>query len=460
MRMQRKRWLVPSVVVAMASGLCAAPTSGAAPGVESRAPSSAAATATTAAWGTTTSAPAGARGQHFGTGAGAPEDVWAVGGQNPGVSPTSVLTAPYAEHWNGTTWTATPVPLPPVYPAGSQAAQLESVASTGASDVWAVGHVDNTSSLASRTLAYHWDGGAWSKTATPNPGGSSLGNHLFAVAARGSNDVVAVGDSGFPARSLVLRWTGQAWTRVTTPNIGSLSAVALDATTTWVASGNLVQALVGGVWTRLPALPAGSGTVYLSGLASSATGLWAVGTDQIPYFEGYLYRPYAVVWNGAQWTKVSVPGSAGLSAVTAAGPDVLVTTGSSVVRLTPTSATVEVTPALGASYLEAVTADPTGQPWAVGWTGGGTTVVPAIINAPGINQGGISVTAGYSGASVTWIGPQTGSGSASVFGTFEVGGLTVGTYTVVVAATGCSPGIATVVVAAGLVASVDAKVTC
>src|SRR5580704_19132004 len=79
------------------------------------------------AWGTTSSAPAGARGQLLGLAAASSADVLAVGGYNPGQPPTAVLTRPYAEHWNGSGWSATSVPLGSVYPAPTQAAQLNGV---------------------------------------------------------------------------------------------------------------------------------------------------------------------------------------------------------------------------------------------------------------------------------------------------------------------------------------------
>jgi len=54
----------------------------------------AAAAAATVAWGTTTSAPAGTRAQLFGVAAASASDVLAVGGYNPGETPTAVLTRP------------------------------------------------------------------------------------------------------------------------------------------------------------------------------------------------------------------------------------------------------------------------------------------------------------------------------------------------------------------------------
>ena len=92
------------------------------------------------AWGTTSSAPAGARGELFGVAAASSADVLAVGGYNPGQPPTEVLTSPYAEHWTGGGWSATRVPLGQVYPSAEQAAQLNGVAEVAPGDGWAVGH--------------------------------------------------------------------------------------------------------------------------------------------------------------------------------------------------------------------------------------------------------------------------------------------------------------------------------
>ena len=179
------------------------------------------------AWGTTISAPAGVRGELFGVAAASSADVLAVGGDNPGQPPTAVLTRPYAEHWTGGGWTATRVPLGQVYPPGEQAAQLNGVAAVAPGDGWAVGAVSDTSSLASRTLAYHWDGTAWTRSPTPNPAGPAQGNQLNAVAARATADVWAVGGDGYRAASLVLHWNGSAWRQVSVPDIGSLDAVTV-----------------------------------------------------------------------------------------------------------------------------------------------------------------------------------------------------------------------------------------
>jgi hypothetical protein len=79
--------------------------------------------------------------------------------------------------------------------------------------------------------------------------------------------------------------------------------------------------------------------------------------------------------------------------------------------------------------LTAIGADPAGHPWAVGSAYAHGTTAPAIINAPGIGQGGILVDSGAANATVTWTGPATGTGTTAADGEFATGGLPDGTYT-------------------------------
>jgi hypothetical protein len=415
----------------------------------------------TVAWGTTSSAPAGTLGELFGVAAASATDVLAVGGYNPGQPPTAVLTKPYAEHWNGSAWSATTVPLGPVYPSGEQAAQLNGVTEVAAADGWAVGTVSDPSSFASRTLAYHWDGVAWTRTPTPDPAGSALSNQLNAVAARSASSVWAVGSAGdYPARSLVLHWNGSAWRQVSVPDIGSLDAVSLAPGQVWIAGGDGVEQFNGSAWTKLPVAP---GVSVITGLAHDTDGLWAVGyTDYGCGEGGTCTASYAALWNGTTWTVVPAGGGTGLSGVVVAGSKVLATGATQVVSLTLTGASAQVTPALGSAQLTAIAADPLGNPWAVGWrtTDAQGTTKPTIINAPGIGQGGITVTTGAAEATVTWVGPVNGAGSTDQGGRFAVGGLPVGSYTVTASLPGCQPGTATVQVVAGYATAVNAPVSC
>jgi hypothetical protein len=409
------------------------------------------------AWGTTVSAPAGVRGELFGVAAASSSDVLAVGGDNPGQPPTALLTKPYAEHWNGSGWSATRVPLGTVYPSG-QAAQLNGVTEVAPGDGWAVGTVADPSSFASRTLAYHWNGTAWTRFPTPDPAGPAQTNELNAVAGRSASDVWAVGGDNYEAVSLVLHWNGSAWRQVSVPDIGSLDAVTVAPGRVWAAGGDQVDQFDGTTWTKLPAPQSG---LIITGLADNAAGLWAVGYVEFSCGEGQVCTDSAAaLWNGTTWTGVPAGGGTGLSGVAAAGSQVLAASGAGVVALRLTGATAQITPAISPLQLTAIAADPAGNPWAVGWTASGGTVKPAIINAPGIGQGGITVTTGAAGATVTWVGPVTGAGGTDQSGGFAVGGLPDGSYTVTASLPGCQPGVATATVTAGKATAINAHITC
>src|SRR5260221_6238923 len=86
---------------------------------------------------------------------------------------------------------------------------LQSVAAVSARDVWAVGRAGAEGCGCAKTLILHWNGGAWSRVPSPNPGG--LGS-LSGVAFSAADDGWAVGTAG--GRMLILRWDGERWRRV------------------------------------------------------------------------------------------------------------------------------------------------------------------------------------------------------------------------------------------------------
>ena len=101
-------------------------------------------------------------------------NVWAVGYGNEGGA-----DRPLALHWNGSTWTSSPVP---------DAGLLRQVSAVATGNVWAAGAYYNASLQRYQTLVVHFDGTAWttvvsadSKTASDeviglaaNPAGSAL----------------------------------------------------------------------------------------------------------------------------------------------------------------------------------------------------------------------------------------------------------------------------------------------
>ena len=74
-------------------------------------------------------------------------DVWAVGYYDDGS-----VKRPLALHWNGSTWSNTPIP---------GAGLLRKVSAIAAGNVWAAGTYYDTSAHRTKTLAVHFDGTAW-----------------------------------------------------------------------------------------------------------------------------------------------------------------------------------------------------------------------------------------------------------------------------------------------------------
>jgi hypothetical protein len=219
-----------------------------------------------------------------GAAADATDDVWAVGNFVPdasGSNPDATLTL--AEHFDGRHWTVTPTPnVGPNFSTffgaaaaaghawavgvnldndfrtralieswdpsarrwtvdttpqpGAERDLLFSAAAMSPTDVWAVGEQQATDGPLDgggfTTLIEHWNGGGWEVVDGDNPG--RAGNHLYAVAARGDDDVWAVGqrnDGAAPDRELIEHWNGRRWSSVPTPSHRDASA-ALYAVTT------------------------------------------------------------------------------------------------------------------------------------------------------------------------------------------------------------------------------------
>ncbi len=184
-------------------------------------------------------------------------EAWAVGDQG-------------ALHWDGQVWTVAALPTPITGSYGN----LRAVVALASNDVWAVGFYNNGLSYA---LTEHWDGVQWSVVLGPN---SPIGGILRGVAAISANDIWAVGDYAASSRPLALHWNGQVWSTVNVPISGS----SLGAS--------------------------------LSGISAIATNdIWAVGFS----FTQTKSLPFAVHWNGSQWSELSplVPTSGILNGVAA-----------------------------------------------------------------------------------------------------------------------------------------------
>jgi hypothetical protein len=226
---------------------------------------------------------------------------------------------------------------------------LGGVADTSADSAWAVG--DTGFNASGKTLMLRWNGTAWTRVPSPDPGTS---RHIADVAAASDGTAWAVGctscntKNSVSSQTLILRWNGTAWTRVPSPSPGPSSylesvAVAPDGTAWavgWTDSpsyvlGTLIMEWNGTVWTTVQSPDPGSGPGagdYLSGVGvAPGGGAWAVGyNDSSGVISSLILR-----WDGTAWTTVPSP--------------------------SPND-----------SYLNTVAAAPDGTAWAVGWTGGNT----------------------------------------------------------------------------------------
>ncbi|HUC53864.1 MAG TPA: alkaline phosphatase family protein [Candidatus Cybelea sp.] len=148
---------------------------------------------------------------------------WAVGYYVSGKFQQQTLI----EHFDGTVWSVVPSPSP-----GALQNILYGVAAISDSDVWAVGAEQDANELW-HTLTEHWNGSVWSVVNAVDAG--STGNQFYAVKALASNNVYAVGQqtgAGFPNQALIEHWNGTAWSVVSSPADGSASALPLGVTAT------------------------------------------------------------------------------------------------------------------------------------------------------------------------------------------------------------------------------------
>jgi hypothetical protein len=125
------------------------------------------------------------------------------------------FSAPFAEQWNGTSWTVEPVPN--LGTAGSSS-QLIGVSCASATACMAVGYYLNSTGN-TVTLADYWNGAQWAADTTPNPPGAAE-SILSAVSCQRKKACTAVGhynaSNGQPL--LAEHWNGKNWAIQTIPS--------------------------------------------------------------------------------------------------------------------------------------------------------------------------------------------------------------------------------------------------
>ena len=145
-------------------------------------------------------------------------DVWAVGGTE--ISPVTTL----ALHFDGSSWSRLPLPTVP-----NTTAAFFSVKATSRNDAWAVGKWFPTSGNG-QILIDHWDGKSWTVVKNlPTVGPTGSETHLFSVDAASGTGVWAVGgwSSDAGANAIAIHWTGTAWVQAPAPATNEFFALAV-----------------------------------------------------------------------------------------------------------------------------------------------------------------------------------------------------------------------------------------
>jgi len=241
-----------------------------------------------------------------------PTEAWAVGNVVDGPD-----TGPVIERWDGTQWNVFPGrSLPP----GDQA-DLFAITAISANDIWAVGNL--VSNGFGNFLFEHWDGTAWTPTAVSN--NNAL---LTAASSDATSDVWAVGYSGFlgsDSRTLVYHYDGTAWHSVPSPTVGAadqLNAVAaLAPNDVWAVGSSiavehdptltLIEHYDGNKWSAVPSPNVGPNSANQSNrlfgiTAVSPTDIWAFGSYFAANGSGHQMT-LLLHWDGSAGTMAPSP---------------------------------------------------------------------------------------------------------------------------------------------------------
>lgn len=219
-------------------------------------------------------------------------DIWAVGYYENDIGASVTLTM----HYNGSGWSVVSSPSPDTGNA------LRAVTAVASNDVWAVGYYYESATGLLKTLTEHYNGSSWSIVSSPSPG-AYFSNILNGVTAVSATNVWAVGnyeDSSSGATDTLLEhWDGASWSQVTSPNVNDVygsqnklnGVTAISASNIWAVGFYRTpdispnhQALTmhydGASWTIVSAPSPGPG-VELNAVAAGGGNVWAVGAYSI-----------------------------------------------------------------------------------------------------------------------------------------------------------------------------------
>lgn len=205
----------------------------------------------------------------------AANDIWAVGGQ--AGSPTNLG---YTIHFNGSSWTEFPAASP-----GTYRNYFEAVDGIASNDVWAVGYLSNSYGDF-HAMAQHWDGSSWTNSPVPSSVSSPLGE-MYSVTMISSNNVWAVG-STVTADLLMIHWDGTSWTEV--PTAGSAGGAIIARGTDIFGVGDRISQWNGSSWTVIEPLSQLPSPSLVSAVAFSNGDIWTAGRTVDANFNSLVYR--------------------------------------------------------------------------------------------------------------------------------------------------------------------------
>ena len=219
-------------------------------------------------------------------------DIWAVGYKGPEGGGDRTS---YTRHWDGTSWKTVDSP----YVFGGY---LTSVTAIASDDVWAVG----SSGYEQSNLAEHWDGTAWTVFDVPNH--AAAFNSLTSVGFVSPHQVLAVGGwySGGGDESGAVRflWNGRKWTEAPAVFDGIYRIDALSPTDAWAVGTTPEHMTLAKHWdgtrwrtVETPKILGGASLTRVTALSS--TDVWAAGQQAMQPYDSFLEH-----WDGSQWSVV------------------------------------------------------------------------------------------------------------------------------------------------------------
>jgi hypothetical protein len=202
--------------------------------------------------------------------------------------------------WNGSAWSALTVP------ASIPDTAMDHIQAFSPTDAWAVGTAPNAAGTASVVAAVNWNGSTWTQVATPFS--TTVNLTVNAISGDSASDIWIVGETatrgytGGTRTSVILHYNGSAWTQMTAPdNSGLLDVDAVSPTDAWaIAADGAVLKWNGSAWSVVTTLELSNDAAIA---ALSPTDVWVAQLGGVAHY------------NGTAWTTTSLP--AGVNVLTA-----------------------------------------------------------------------------------------------------------------------------------------------